>query len=169
MTHDSDGFVPASPISLAISAILALIPHPRDPDPQSERSVLERREQAQLFAQLTLESIEIEAEVLASGTSPAEALSSDPSTFHRQPFHSRTPIELESLLAFLVLSIYEYAQRGNLVKMRNRASQAHDAATRLSLHEDSESANDEKFGEARKRAWWMTVRTATLPSNGNAP
>lgn len=156
LSGQSSQFEPSSPISLALSAILALIPHPDDKDPKNGDSVLLRRKQAQLFAQLTLESIEIEAEILASVTSPAEALSSDPSSFRREHFHPRVPLELESILAFLVLSIYEYAQRGNLVKMRNRASQAHDAATRLSLHEDVEAACDPVYGEARRRAWWMT-------------
>ncbi|KAK5113762.1 hypothetical protein LTR85_010779 [Meristemomyces frigidus] len=151
-----DDYMPSSPITLAISTILALIPSPQNPAPQSEESVHVRRDRAQLLANMTLESIEIEAEVVASITTPAQALSSAPSAYNREPFHSRTPLELESTLAFLLLSIYEYAQRGNLVKMRNRAGQAHDAAIRLSLHEDAEAANDIVFGEARRRAWWMT-------------
>ena len=41
--------------------------------------------------------------------------------------------------------------------MRNRASQAFDAATRLSLQEESDDSSDEHFlKEARRRAWWMT-------------
>lgn len=104
-----------------------------------------------------MERVEVESEALASITSPAQALSSDPSPFRRDSFHSKTPIELESILAYLVLSIYEYAQRGNLAKMRNRASQAHDAATRLSLHEEDSKEYGSAFAEARHRAWWMTV------------
>lgn len=160
MDECEDESMPSSPISLAVSTILSLIPSPQDPEPQSDVSVHLRRERAQLLAGMTLESIEIEAEILASVTSPAHALSSAPSAYNRELFHPRTPLELESTLAFLLLSIYEYAQRGNLVKMRNRASQAYDAATRLSLHEDWEGANDPMFGEARRRAWWMTVRTS---------
>jgi hypothetical protein len=150
-------FEPSSPISLALSAILALIPHPLDLFPQSQESIWKRREQAELYPQLAMESIEIETEVLASMTSPADALSGDPTSFQRESFHPHAPIELESIFAYLVLSAYEYAQRGNLVKMRNRAAQALDAATRLSLHlEDSQSTYD-VFAEARRRAWWMTV------------
>jgi hypothetical protein len=104
-----------------------------------------------------MESIEIESEVLVSATSPADALSGEPSSFRREPFHPQTPIELESILAFLILSGYEYAQRGNLVKMRNRASQAVDAATRLGLHQEMYGASRDEFTESRRRAWWMTV------------
>jgi hypothetical protein len=32
--------------------------------------------------------------------------------------HSQTPVDYESVLALLVLSVYEYSQRGNLLKMR---------------------------------------------------
>ncbi len=158
-----DDFEPSSPISLAISSILALIPHPEDAAPTNPHSVSMRRRQAQMFAEMAMESIEIESEVLVSATFPAHALSSSPSSFRREGFHVRCPIELESILAYLVLSIYEYAQRGNLAKMRNRASQAHDAATRLSLHDEGENEDgDIKYVEARRRAWWMTVNQQSV-------
>lgn len=156
LVEEPDGFEPSSPISLALSAVLSLIPHPNDVDPTNQESQYLRRKKAHLFAQLAMESIEIEAEILASVTSPGEALSSDPSSFRREPFHTKTPIELESVLAYLVLSIYEYAQRGNIAKMRNRGSQAYDAATRLSLQEAGEANMHWSFEEARRRAWWMT-------------
>jgi hypothetical protein len=111
-----------------------------------------------------MESIEIESEVLVSTTSPAEALSGVPTPFRREPFHPQTPIELESILGFLLLSGYEYAQRGNLVKMRNRASQAVDAATRLGLHQEMYSAVRDEYTEARRRAWWMTYVCALQAS-----
>ena len=105
-----------------------------------------------------MDAIEIESEMLASSLSPGDALSSDPESFQRQPFHPRTPLEIEGLLAYLVLSVYEYAQRGNIAKCRNRASQAYDAAIRLSLHEGSKTIDEDRFSESRRRAWWMTVR-----------
>ncbi|KAF2499593.1 hypothetical protein BU16DRAFT_277163 [Lophium mytilinum] len=151
----SHEFEPSSPLSLAISAILSLVPNPEDRCPQSPESVLFRRKQAHLFAQLAMESIEIESEILASTTSPAEALGSKPSLFRRDLFHPKTPVELESILAYLMLSGYEYAQRGNLAKMRNRASQALDAATRLCLQKDITGVGD-IYREAKQRAWWMT-------------
>ena len=105
-----------------------------------------------------MDAVEIDSEMLASSISPGDALSSDPEMFHRDPFHPKTPIELESLLTYLVLSIYEYAQRGNIARMRNRASQAYDAAVRWSLQEGSNTLVDDHFSESRRRAWWMTVR-----------
>jgi hypothetical protein len=164
LSHRSVDFEPSSPVSLAISAILALIPHPADQRPQGQSSVRHRRKHAELFSQLAMESIEIESEVLVSATSPAEALSGVPTAFRREPFHPQTPIELESILAFLLLSGYEYAQRGNLVKMRNRASQAVDAATRLGLHQEMYSAVRDEYTEARRRAWWMTYVCALQAS-----
>ncbi|KAF2809990.1 uncharacterized protein BDZ99DRAFT_520082 [Mytilinidion resinicola] len=155
LADSSREFEPSSPLSLAISAILSLIPNCDDSSPQSPDSVLLRRRQSHFFAQLAMESIEIESEILASTTSPAEALSSKPSLFRRDLFHPKTPVELESILAYLLLSGYEYAQRGNLAKMRNRASQALDAATRLSLQEDITGVGD-IYREAKRRAWWMT-------------
>jgi len=158
LENDLEQFEPSSPISLALSAVLTLIPHPNDLYPGGQEMLSLRRNRAHLFATLAMESIEIEAEVLDSSISPADALSSDPSPFARAPFCPAVPVEIESVLAYLVLSIYEYAQRGNLAKMRNRASQAYDAAIRLSLHEDHEPGLSLLQSEARRRAWWMTVR-----------
>jgi hypothetical protein len=68
------------------------------------------------------------------------------------------PEDLETLLALLILSVYEYSQRGNLLKMRYRAGQALALALDKSLHSCMD--NDE-FSEARRRAWWMTVSCLT--------
>lgn len=160
-------FESASPISLAISAVLALLPHPLDRSPDSQDSIRKRREHAELYSQLASESIEIENEVLASTTSPADALSWDSSSFQRDQFHPLVPIELECILAFLVLGTYEYAQRGNLIKLRNRAAQAMDACTRLSLHQEDPQSPENQFTEARRRAWWMTVCGAPAESYDN--
>jgi len=156
-TFETNDFEPSSPLSLALSAILVLIPHPEDPDPRLPESTLLRRQKAHMWAEAAMDAVEIESEMLASSLSPGEALSGEPESFCRKPFHSRTLVELEGLLAYLVLSVYEYAQRGNIAKMRNRASQAYDAAIRLSIHEGSNSIHDDQFSEARRRAWWMTV------------
>ncbi|CAG8949070.1 hypothetical protein HYFRA_00002199 [Hymenoscyphus fraxineus] len=147
-------FEPSTPISLAISATLTLIPHPDDPDPSGTNSVLLRREQAQAFAQSAFESIEIESELIDSTTQPSEALSSEPNPLNRTPFHPRSPIENESIIALLLLSSYEYAQRGNIAKMRNRAGQALNAAIALGLH--SRIDDDAYYVEANRRVWWMT-------------
>jgi hypothetical protein len=148
-------FEPSSPISLAISATLALIPHPDDIDSSGSESVHLRREQAQAFAQSAFESIEIESELIESEMQPGDALSSDPAPLTRKQFHPQNPLENESVIALLLLSTYEYAQRGNIAKMKNRAGQALNAAMNLGLHEKE---NDEGwFAEANRRVWWMTV------------
>jgi len=147
-------FEPSTPLSLAISASLALIPHPDDPDPTGTHSVHQRREQAQALAQSAFESIEIESELPESTSQPGEALSSDPMPLERIPFHPRNPVENESIIALLLLSTYEYAQRGNIAKMRNRAGQALNAALTLGLHAKSEE--EDYYSEANRRVWWMT-------------
>ncbi|KAI9815782.1 MAG: hypothetical protein M1827_002178 [Pycnora praestabilis] len=157
---ESSNFEPSSPISLAISSILTLIPHPDDRNFTTPESILLRREHAQSFAQSTMESIEIESELLDSSTSPSRALSGSPSQFYRPSFHPKMPLELESILALLVLSIYEYAQRGNITKMRSRAGQALISAMNIGLH--SRGSEDDEFAEARRRAWWMTVSDLVL-------
>lgn len=145
---------PASPLSLAISAILALIPHPSDPEPSAAVSVIQRRTYAHTFATLANASIEADCD-LASSTEPSQVSSSERPVINREPFHPRTPVELECLLALLVLSVYEYAQRGNLLKMKYRAGQALAIAFDKSLHSLGEE--HDVFAEARRRAWWMTV------------
>lgn len=163
-------FEPSSPISLAISATLALIPHPDDKNPSGTESLHLRREQAQAFAQSAFESIEIESELIDSVIQPGEALSSDPLPLHRKPFHPRNPLENESIIALIMLSTYEYAQRGNIAKMRNRAGQAVNAAINLGLH----IKGDEEgyYSEANRRVWWMayiTVCQGSILSNSTPP
>ncbi|KAJ5250565.1 hypothetical protein N7489_000975 [Penicillium chrysogenum] len=144
---------PRSPLSLALSAILALIPHPSDLEPSSTASVIQRRTYAHAFAQLGHSTIEAECDLDISSTDPGQALSAARPFVGRERFHSQTPVDYESVLALLVLSVYEYSQRGNLLKMRYRAGQALAMALDKSLHAQIE--NDE-FPEARRRAWWMT-------------
>ena len=145
---------PRSPLSLAISAVLALIPHPSDLEPSSTASIMQRRAYAHSFAQLANSTIEAECDLDLSSTDPGQALSATRPFVGRDLFHSQTPVDYESLLALLVLSVYEYSQRGNLLKMRYRAGQALAIALDKSLH--AQMGNDE-FSEARRRAWWMTV------------
>ncbi|KAM5384576.1 hypothetical protein ACJZ2D_001321 [Fusarium nematophilum] len=140
-------------IGLAISAVLALIPCTGDADHAAEDSVLLRRNYAQYLAQCALESIEIECEIPESSINPSKALAEAPRHVLRRPFHPKVPVELESIIALDILSIYEYAQRGNLKKMQGRAGQALVAAMSLSLHLRGE---DDEPDEARRRVWWMT-------------
>lgn len=151
----SDDFEPSSPIALAISAILALVPHIHGEEASSSESILYRNKSAHSFAESTMESIEIESEILDSDSSPSRALTGNSPTARRDPFHPNLPVEIESIIALLILSIYEYAQRGNINKMRTRAGQALVSAMDMSLH--SQGDNDGQFAEAKRRAWWMCV------------
>ncbi|KAJ5587356.1 uncharacterized protein N7459_003121 [Penicillium hispanicum] len=144
---------PRSPLSLAISAVLVLIPHPHDPEPTSSASILQRRTYAHAFAQLANSIIETECDLELSSTDPGQALSSARPSVNRNRLHPQTPEDLETLLALLILSVYEYAQRGNLLKMRYRSSQALALALDKSLHN---YMDDDEFSEAHRRAWWMT-------------
>ncbi|KAJ5677995.1 uncharacterized protein N7477_003628 [Penicillium maclennaniae] len=144
---------PRSPLSLAIAAVLALIPHPDDPEPSSPTSVLQRRTYAHTFAQLANSIIEAECDLELSSTDPGQALSSSRPSISRERLHPRVPEDLETLLALLLLSAYEYTQRGNLLKMRYRAGQALALALDKSLHAD---LKEDESSEARRRAWWMT-------------
>jgi len=158
-------FEPSSPISLAISTILALIPHPDEEDPSSPESVLYRRKNAQSFAESTMESIEIESEIMDSDSSPSRALTGSPSSCRRPPFHCDVPTELESILALCIMCVYEYTQRGNLNKMRSRAGQALVLAMDMSLH--ARGNREDHFSEAKSRAWWMCVSNLAPPSDFN--
>lgn len=153
-----EGFEPTSPIALAISAILALIPCAEDTQHQYHESKLFRRKYAQYFAQSAFETIENDEEIPDSAIAPHRALSSSTDEAQRQtlrrPFHAAVPVELEGIIALDILSVYEYSQRGNLKKMQKRAGQALLTAMDMSLH--SCTVEDE-FSEARRRAWWMTV------------
>ncbi|KAJ0158545.1 hypothetical protein CTA2_11356 [Colletotrichum tanaceti] len=155
--NDTDSFAdeyqPSTPLSLAISAILALIPCSNDTNHSNKESVVFRRRYAQYLVQCAVESIEIESELPDSSIEPPKALNESPDDFHREQFHPGVPIELESIVALDILSVYEYAQRGNLKKMQARAGQALVAAMSLSLHTCTE---DDEHSEAKRRVWWMT-------------
>ncbi|KAG4027419.1 hypothetical protein MFRU_030g00550 [Monilinia fructicola] len=147
-------FQSASPMTLAISALLSLIPHPDDPNPTSPDSVLLRRNQAQVFAQLAIDGIEIENEMLESIMDPGEALSTQEAHIYRTQIHPQVRLEAESTVALLLLCTYEYAQRGNISKMRKRCGQALISAMDLGLHSKGNEAYE--YAESDRRIWWMT-------------
>lgn len=102
-----------------------------------------------------MESIEIESEMSDSDSWPSPALTSSSPTARRGPCHPNVPVAIESIIALLILNIYEYAQRGNISKMRTRAGQALISAMDMSLH--SQGDNGGEFAEAKRRAGWMCV------------
>lgn len=137
-----------------MAALLVLIPHPDEKSPSRPEYVKLRRDTAHSYAHSALEAVEVDSELLASSSDPSTALSDGVPQLDRDPLHPCVPVYLESVIALVLLSVYEYAQRGNINKMRNRASQALTAAMSISLHETVE---EDQFAEARRRAWWMTV------------
>ncbi|KAI1818447.1 C6 zinc finger domain-containing protein [Poronia punctata] len=145
---------PSSPIALAISAILALIPCPDDTNASGEASVRWRRTYSQFLAKAALEGIESESDRPESSFDPSKALDDSDDEMYREKFHSQVPLELEAIIALDLLSVYEYAQRGNLKKMRARAGAALVAAMSLYLHKHSDE--EDEYTEARRRTWWMT-------------
>lgn len=145
---------PSSAISLAISAILALIPCPQDPNPLEPDAIRWRRTYSQFLAKAALESIETETERPESSVEPPKALDDSDEDILREKFHSQVPLELESIIALDLLSVYEYAQRGNLKKMRARVGAALVAAMSLTLHTRNDV--EDEYTEARRRTWWMT-------------
>lgn len=97
---------PDTPLSLALSATLSLIPHPDDPDPRGDESVKIRRDQAKGLAQAAYSAIESEAELVESNENPQDALSSEKEATLRQPFHPRCPVRNENIIALLLLSTF---------------------------------------------------------------
>lgn len=152
--HGESAFQPSGPLSLAMAALLVLIPHPDEKDPSRPEYVKLRRDTAHAYARSALEAVEVDTELLASFNDPSTALSDGVPQLDREPLHPYVPVYLESVIALVMLSVYEYAQRGNINKMRNRAGQALTAAMSISLHETVE---EDQFSEAKRRAWWMTV------------
>jgi hypothetical protein len=139
---------PSSPLRLAISAVLALVPHASVPNSSRPSHVALRRKYAHQLAQRSLAMIEDESAYSAAVP-------------QRLPLHPNVPIDLESVLSLCVLAIYEYAQRGNIRKMQDRAGQALVSAMTMSLH--CQTNDNTRYAEARRRAWWMTVSTRWIP------
>lgn len=150
---------PVSPLSLALSAILVLIPPPGDIS-HAHKTAL-RGEYSEIYASSALESVERDIELLrltprtgVSGTNLSQPV--------RRPLHPNVQLELESILALVTLCTYEYCQRGNISKMRFRANQAVTTAMDMSLHDLGKEAIE--TSESQRRAWWMTMYMAYFSS-----
>ncbi|GIC86204.1 Zn(II)2Cys6 transcription factor [Aspergillus udagawae] len=137
---------PTSSLSLALSAILALIPPPHDRNQSEPCSVWLRRSYAQLFAQAALRMAEKEIEDFTGGWANSDGL------VEGRDFHPQLPTQLHPILALTVLSVYDLCQCGNKSRMRMRANQAITTAMDYSLHQLDENAT-----EAQRRAWWTAV------------
>lgn len=142
---------PESSLGLALSAILALIPPSQHSSQIEESSSALRRSYAQLFAQSALVNVEKEIDDL----SPSSSRHHENTMYRSSSLHPDLPIQLDPILALVVLAIYEYVQRGNVARMRARINQAVTTAMDISLHALGESSNESS--EAQRRAWWITV------------
>ncbi|KAL4898630.1 hypothetical protein BDV59DRAFT_167240 [Aspergillus ambiguus] len=143
-----------SPLFMALAAILALIPLSEEHQGITTHSAaLIRRSVAHMYAEKAMYFVD---EDLGRPISMPIGSVSDLVNWPRprDSIHPHTPVQLESLLALLILSQYEYCQRGNLCKMRARANQAMTQAMDMGLHRIED---DHEFLEAKRRAWWMTV------------
>ncbi|KAL4744550.1 hypothetical protein BDW72DRAFT_188261 [Aspergillus terricola var. indicus] len=149
---------PLSPLSLALSAILVLIPPPEDFSPDS-MSI--RRAFSDMFAKFAEESAYLELENMTPTFLPG--ISRQPvRTDTRAPLHTNVQLQLEAVLALVTLSAFEYCRRGNIGKMRIRINHAVTAALDMSLHNLGTGGMD--ASEAQRRAWWMTMYMMYLSS-----
>lgn len=152
---------PQSSLSLALSAILVLIPPSEDSFSMTEASIALRRSYAQLFAQAALASVEKEIDEIGLTmhlNAPGAGLPQGHS-----PLHLQVPLQLDPILALVVLAVYEYCQRGNVTRMRGRINQAATTAMDISLHELGSTTTE--ASEARRRAWWITVSSLQWRAN----
>ncbi|KAE8371577.1 hypothetical protein BDV26DRAFT_298658 [Aspergillus bertholletiae] len=146
---------PTSPFALALSAILVLFPLPEDPHSMSEAAASARQSYAELYAHAAISGIENWIDL--PGPAPhltGTTTTSGPTRW--SSLHPDLPWKLESILALVLLGIYELCQRGSPSKMRARVNQALTTAMDLSLH----SADPDEMGgsdDAQRRAWWMTM------------
>ncbi|KAB8254354.1 C6 finger domain protein [Aspergillus pseudonomiae] len=150
-------FEPTSPLSLAISAILSLIPHPNERNSKTTEYLKRRREYAHCFAQTALSVIERDYELLSMGQNSQTGPADTTKAFERVPFHPKLEVPVEGVVALSILSIYEYAQRGNIDNMLQRANQALALAMSMSLHE---AVEEEQYADSKRRVWWMTYMMA---------
>ncbi|KAJ5199982.1 Tetratricopeptide-like helical [Penicillium cf. griseofulvum] len=142
---------PTSSLSLALSAMLVLIPTTEDKFPMAETNLALRRSYAHLFAHAALAAAETETDDLAP------ALNTNPpgiESLGLDGLHPQVPIQLSPVLALVVLAIYEYCQRGNISRMRARGNQAITTAMDISIHALDSTITG--YSEAQRRAWWMT-------------
>ena len=138
--------------------MLVLIPTAEDTFPMAETNLATRRLYAQLFAQAALAAVETETDDLSPGLSPN--VPGPESSRALDGLHPQIPIQLDPVLALVVLSIYEYCQRGNVSRMRARGNQAITTAMDISIHRLDSTMTD--YSEAQRRAWWMTVSKKVL-------
>ena len=136
---------PKQSLTLAIAAILTLIPHPQISHPFAEAQVLLRRSQAHVLAEAAFNGAEDEIDGSIKESSRTSGGIGESLEFNRQT-------RLYPILALSLLSVYEYCQRASISRMRSRANQAVTAAMDLSLDSLGHGST-----EAERRTWWSAV------------
>ncbi|KAJ5717045.1 hypothetical protein N7488_002691 [Penicillium malachiteum] len=145
---------PTSSLTLAISAILALIPLPGDPNPYGTPSIRLRGSHAHLYAEAAFSEVDNEIDGISAICSHPRTDGSMDTDYH---WHAQS--QLNPIIALVLLSVYEYCQRGNISRMRSLSNQAVTAAMDLSLHDLGSRAT-----EAQRRVWWSAMLVIYLSS-----
>ena len=147
-----------SPLALALSALLVLIPPSDHKHAAEETSMALRREYAELYSRFALLTLENGLESIPAAESDQHQ--ADPGSW--SSLHANVPLIMEPVLALALLGVYEYAHRGNVAKMRSRVNHALTTAMDLGLHLHSGGEAAAECLDAQRRAWWLTVSTISL-------
>ncbi|KAB8276612.1 hypothetical protein BDV30DRAFT_224290 [Aspergillus minisclerotigenes] len=143
----------SDPNSKSVSNPVRLYGSNEDIKPKTTEYLKRRREYAHCFAQTALGVIEKDYELLNISQNSQNGLADTIGAFERVPFHPKLEVPLEGVVALSMLSIYEYAQRGNIDDMLQRANQALALAMSMALHE---AVEEEHYADSKRRVWWMT-------------
>ncbi|KAL4953919.1 hypothetical protein BDW69DRAFT_205499 [Aspergillus filifer] len=136
---------PNSPLGLALAAMLAPVPPQTNLQTKDDGSAAIRRSYADLYARSALESLQDALDTCSPG---------DVADCPRSTLHPEIPRIIEPVLALALLSMYEYCQRGSVLRMRTWANQAMTSAMDLSLHVETA---DTDCLDAQRRCWWATL------------
>ncbi|PYI10631.1 hypothetical protein BO78DRAFT_404096 [Aspergillus sclerotiicarbonarius CBS 121057] len=150
-----DGFEPTSPLALAISAMMALVPHKDVKEPSRPEYVKIRREVSLRFAEAAYAVVAKDYDPLQS-SGAFDGFLRD--TIGRRPFHPKVPVCLEGIIALSILGFYEYGQRGNMENTARLVNEALRMAVKIGLHE---SLEEDQYAVARRRSWWFTYMAAS--------
>ncbi|PWY77261.1 hypothetical protein BO94DRAFT_588597 [Aspergillus sclerotioniger CBS 115572] len=150
-----DGFEPTSPLALAISAMVALVPHQDVKEPSRPEYVKIRREVSLRFAEAAHVVVAKDYEPLRSPTGFQGSLRH---VIGRSPFHPKVPVCLEGVITLSILGFYEYGQRGNMENTARLVNEALTMAVKIGLHE---SLEENEYAVARRRSWWFTYMAAS--------
>ncbi|GKZ37473.1 hypothetical protein AbraIFM66950_009023 [Aspergillus brasiliensis] len=150
-----DGFKPASPLALAISAMMVLVPHKDVKYPARPEYVKIRREISRQYAEAAYAVVARDYQPLQA---PGGLQGSLRDSIDRPPFHPKLPVCLEGVIALSILCFYEYGQQGDNDNTARLANEALKMALMLGLHE---SLDENEYALARRRSWWFVYMAAS--------